>query len=206
MQHLLHASVHKDNISFIHFCIHSFAHLDSISVSVKYVSLPDMSDVCLTFTMQFYKGLHSIDRQISDVTLPHFAYTGILSIFTLGQHFIHPFIHPSICIHAFMRACLHASIQTSLSSITEMFKCWVLDYWCRVPSPAQLYANDICCLEYGEKLRRFQTSYLSALFAGLFNFLDQYKVLVITLRCIANMRPSCEEIQLNPSNDGHSCS
>ena len=162
MQHLLHASVYKDNISFIHFCIHSFAHLDSI-----------------------------------------------LSIFTLGLHFIHPFIHPSIYLHAFMRACLHASIQTSLSSITEMFKCWVLDYWCRVPSPAQLYANDIGWLEYGERLRWFQTSYLSVLFAGLFNFLGRYKVLVITLRCIANMRLSscsCEEIQLNPSNDGHSCS
>ena len=46
------------------------------SVSAKYVSLPDMSDVCLTFTMQFYHGLHSIARQMSDVSLPHFADTG----------------------------------------------------------------------------------------------------------------------------------
>ena len=30
---------------------------------------------CLTFTMQFYNGLHSIVRQMSDVSLPHFAYT-----------------------------------------------------------------------------------------------------------------------------------
>ena len=44
-------------------------------VSAKYVSLPDMSDVCLTFTEQFYNVLHSIIRQMSDVSLPHFAYT-----------------------------------------------------------------------------------------------------------------------------------
>ena len=34
-----------------------------------------MFDVCLTFTMQFYKGLHSIVRQMSDISLPHFVYT-----------------------------------------------------------------------------------------------------------------------------------
>ena len=44
-------------------------------MSAKYVSLPDMSDVCLTFAMQFYNGLHSIVRQMSDVSLPHFADT-----------------------------------------------------------------------------------------------------------------------------------
>ena len=46
-----------------------------LSVSAKYSSLPDMSDVCLTFTEQFYNGLHNIVRQMSDVSLPHFAYT-----------------------------------------------------------------------------------------------------------------------------------
>ena len=42
-------------------------------VSAKYVSLPDISDVCLMFTMHFYDGLHGIVRQMSDVSLPHFA-------------------------------------------------------------------------------------------------------------------------------------
>ena len=51
--------------------------LNSITVSTKYVSLPDMSDVCLTFTMQFYNGLNSIVRQMSDVSLPQFAYTAV---------------------------------------------------------------------------------------------------------------------------------
>ena len=49
----------------------------ALTVSAKYVSLPDMSDVCLTFTMQFYNGLHSIVRQMADVSLPHFAYTAL---------------------------------------------------------------------------------------------------------------------------------
>ena len=37
----------------------------SAAVSAKYVSLPDMSDVCLMFTMQFYNGLHSIVRHFT---------------------------------------------------------------------------------------------------------------------------------------------
>ena len=53
-----------------------FVFVTRFSASAKYVSLPDISDVCLTFTMPFYNGLHSIVRQMSDIPLPHFADTG----------------------------------------------------------------------------------------------------------------------------------
>ena len=61
------------------------------NLSAKYVSLPDMSDVCLTFTLQFYNGLHSIVRQMSDVSLQHFAYTDLckcmfLLVFTYSSN------------------------------------------------------------------------------------------------------------------------
>ena len=48
-----------------------------IPVFTKYVSLPDMSEVYLTFAMRFYNGSHGIVRRMSDVSLPHFAYTVI---------------------------------------------------------------------------------------------------------------------------------
>ena len=57
--------------------------MKSHPVSTKYVSLPhvpDMSDVCLMCTMQFYDGLTSIIRQMSDVSLPPFAYTAHLQL------------------------------------------------------------------------------------------------------------------------------
>ena len=63
------------------------------NLSAKYASLPDKSDVCLTltFTMQFYNGLHSIVRQMSDVSLQNFAYTDLckcmfLSVFTYSSN------------------------------------------------------------------------------------------------------------------------
>ena len=44
-------------------------------MSAKYVSLADMSDVGLTFTMRFYNGSHSNVREKCDVSPWPFAYT-----------------------------------------------------------------------------------------------------------------------------------
>ena len=65
-------SVCKTNVSL---CKMKFLLEIQWAVSTKYVRLPGMSDVCLILTMQFYNELHSIVRQMSDVSLPHFAYT-----------------------------------------------------------------------------------------------------------------------------------
>ena len=43
---------------------------------------------CLTLTMQFYNGLHSLIRQMSDVSLSHFTYTALAQVAVINPFFI----------------------------------------------------------------------------------------------------------------------
>ena len=62
---------------YVEFQNHNFK--TTVAQCPRNICLPDMSDICLTFTMQFYNGLHSNVRQMSGISLPHFAYTGLAS-------------------------------------------------------------------------------------------------------------------------------
>ena len=79
------------------------------AVSAKYVSLPDMSDVCLTFTMQFYNGLFSL----SDKCLTfHYRILHTLDVwhnFKLLVSWERQTV-VTICLLFTSRDCLHSSL------------------------------------------------------------------------------------------------
>ena len=60
----------------------------SVTMSTKYVSLPVMSDVCLTFTMQFYNGLHGDHRNFLSKKQVFQSLSSIKIDFTYMCHFV----------------------------------------------------------------------------------------------------------------------
>ena len=98
-----------------------------IPVSAKYVSLPDMSDICPMFTMQFYNGLHSIVRQMSDVSLPHFIYTVILYLLSTVYQMLYVCVEMYIfkrCLIFMGSSCTTWSIN---GHIIRLFVVYVVD-------------------------------------------------------------------------------